>query len=71
MAFVRYVGIGKKVPPVNISYSVNGGKTWQERNLVAGQTFSIPSNCTDMLIDNVPYNPKGNYDIRAGKVSRI
>lgn len=68
MAVIRYVSTGRKAPKVAISFSVNGGKSWQERTLIAGQSFPIPNNCTNLLVDNVLYDPRGNYDIRDGRV---
>lgn len=71
MASIRYIGTGRKVLPVKISCSRNGGNSWQEREMVAGQTFGIPSDCTNLLIDNVPYDPKMNYVIRNGKAGAL
>lgn len=71
MGFIRYVGTGTKAVPVTISHSMNHGKSWQERQLIAGQTFSIPPNCTNLLVDNIPYPPHGNYEIREGKISSL
>lgn len=71
MASIRYVAIGRTSPRVRIAYSRNGGKSWQENVLVAGQTFHIPSNCTHLLIDNVPYSPGINIEIREGKVCHL
>ena len=54
MAVIRYVATGKAVPKVNVAYSRNGGMSWQESVLGAGQVFHIPPNCTNLLVDNVP-----------------
>lgn len=70
MGVIRYVSTGRKGPEVAISFSVNGGRSWQEKALVSGQSFPIPLNCTNLLVDNVPYDPKGNYDIRDGRVAK-
>ena len=70
MAVIRYVATGKPAPKVAINFSVNGGKSWQERILAAGQSFHMPPNCTNLLVNNVPYDPKGNYEIRDGKVAQ-
>lgn len=68
MGVVRYVAMGKNQRKITISYSMNQGKSWQQKELLAGQTFPIPPNCTTFLMDNVPYDPKGNYEIRDGKI---
>lgn len=71
MGFIRYVGTGRLSPIVTISFSMNKGKAWQERKLVAGQTFHIPPNCTNLLVDKVPYSIHENYEIRGGQISTI
>lgn len=68
METVRYVGMGKTQPKIRVDFSMNQGKYWQHKNLMAGQTFLLPPNFTRFLLDNVPYNPSGNYEIRDGKV---
>ncbi len=68
MAIIRYVAMGTSQRKINIDYSMNQGKSWQHEVLVAGQTFPIPLNCTNLLLDNVPYDPKGNYEIREGRI---
>lgn len=70
MAVICYVAEGKKAPTVKLAVSMNKGAAWREQNLVAGQSWPIPPNATNLLIDNVPYDPKGNYEIRQGKVAR-
>lgn len=69
MAVIRYVGTGSKSPKIQIDYSMNNGKSWQNKEIVAGQSFPIPPNCTTLLMNNVNYNPKNNYEIRDGKIS--
>lgn len=69
MGVIRYVAEGKKVPPVKLAVSMNNGRAWREQNLAAGQSYPIPPNVTNLLIDNVPYDPKRNYEIRGGKVA--
>lgn len=59
MAVIRYMAIGKPAPKVTIGFSINNGKSWKEQILAAGQTFHIPTNCTNLFVDNVPYNPDG------------
>lgn len=71
MAVIRYIAIGRKVPAVQISFSRNGGKSWQEHNLVSGQTFHIPPDCANLLVDRVPYSPIGSYEIRDCKVANV
>ena len=70
MGLLRYVGGGDRDKVINISYSMNNGRSWQKRELRAGQSFPVPPDCTDLLLDNVPYNPAGNYEIRNGLVAR-
>lgn len=69
MAAIRYISTGRSAPKARIAVSRNGGNSWQERELAAGQSFDIPPDCTNLLIDNVPYEPKMNYVIRQGKVT--
>ena len=69
MALIRYVATGRQQRQVNVAYSMNHGKSWQRKELVPGQSFPIPPNCTSLLIDNVPYDPSGNYEIREGQVA--
>ena len=69
MAVIRYVAEGKKSPAVRIVVSMNNGRSWQQRDLLPGQSFPVPPNATTLLMDNVPYDPKGNYEIRGGRVS--
>lgn len=71
MANIRYIAIGKVLPKITIAYSRNGGKSWQETILAAGQTFHVPPNCTNLLVDNVPYSPGRNIEIRDGRVSQL
>lgn len=68
MAVIRYVAMGKTMPKISVDYSMNQGKSWQRKELASGQTFPIPPNCTNLLVDNVPYDPKGNYEIHEGSV---
>lgn len=71
MAAIRYVATGKPAPKVTIGFSINNGKSWKEHILAAGQTFHIPPNCTNLLVNNVPYAPDRNYEIRDGKVANV
>lgn len=66
MGFIRYVSTGKKEPPVKIKFSMNKGIFWQYKDLLPGQSFPIPPFCTNLFVDNVPYDTKSNYEIRAG-----
>lgn len=68
MAVVRYVAMGKAQRIINVDYSMNQGRSWQHKDLLPGQTFPIPPNCTNLLMDNVPYNPGSDYEVRDGKV---
>lgn len=69
-AVIRYQAIGKESPQVSISTSVNNGKSWKQSELKAGQSYPIPGNTTNLLINNVPYDPKGMYEIRNGCVAQ-
>lgn len=68
MAVVRYVGVGKRSPAIKISVSMNNGRSWQEKNLEPSQSYPIPPSATNLLMDNVPYDPKGNFEVRQGRV---
>ena len=68
MAVIRYVGGGKERRGIAVDYSMSQGKSWQKKELLPGQSFPIPPNCTDLLMDNVPYDPKKDYEIRDGKI---
>lgn len=68
-AVIRYQATGKTVENVKISLSFNNGKSWKEVILKAAQSFPIPGNTTNLLINNVPYDPKGMYEIRNGCVA--
>lgn len=68
-AVIRYQAIGRSCPEVTISTSVNNGKSWKQTSLKAGQSFPIPGNTTNLLINNFPYDPKGAYEIRNGCVA--
>lgn len=68
MSSIRYVSNGRKAPPVQVMASMNNGLSWQTRELLPGQSYPIPPNCTGLLINSVPYIPRGNYEIRDGKV---
>lgn len=70
-AVIRYQATGRTVQPVKVSMSVNNGKSWKHTELKAGQSFPIAGNVTNLLINNVPYDPKGTYEIRDGIVSNI
>ncbi|MDE5831378.1 MAG: hypothetical protein K2H64_00050 [Desulfovibrio sp.] len=70
MATIRYPGTGRAQPPVKISYSMNGGRSWQEKELKPGQSCPISPNCDSLLIGGVPYDPKGEYEIWEGKIGR-
>lgn len=70
MGWVRYIGTGTEQAPVHISYSVNEGRSWQQKSLLPGQSFSIPNGCTTLIMNNTPYDPAGNYEIRAGNIAR-
>lgn len=67
---IRYVGGAGNQPAVKVAVSMNNGQSWQEKTLLSGQSFPIPPNATTLLIDNVPYDPRGNYEIRQGRVAR-
>ena len=69
MAVIRYVAIGRDSQIIKVVVSMNNGGSWQEKNLVPGQSFPIPPNATTLLMDNVPYDPERNYEIRQGKIS--
>lgn len=68
MGVIRYVGSGRDQRKVHISCSMNQGRSWQQKELAPGQSFPVPPNCTILLMDNVPYDPKGNYEVRDGKI---
>lgn len=68
MGFIRYVSTGRKAPSIKICASMNNGVSWQNKEILPGQSYPIPSKCTNLLVDNVPYNPYGNYEIREGKI---
>ena len=68
MSWIRYVSTGRKASAVQVSVSMNNGLSWQRKELVAGQSFPIPPKCTNLLIDNIPYDTKGNFEIRQGTV---
>lgn len=69
-AVIRYQANGRTQPPVDIATSVNNGKSWKQTILKAGQAFPIPGNVTNLCINNVPYDPKGAYEIREGHVAQ-
>ena len=68
MGFIRYVSTGKSAPQVIINVSMNKGKSWQDRKLLPGQSFSVPKNSTNLLINNVPYATNVDIEIRDGRV---
>lgn len=68
MSYIRYVSTGRKAPPVKIMASMNNGLSWQNKELLPGQSFSIPPKCTNLLVNNIPYDPKMNLEIRQGIV---
>lgn len=70
MPFVKYISECKKAPDVKITASVNKGATWKTTMLKCGQSYPIAGNATNLLIDNVPYDPKKNYIIRNGNVAQ-
>lgn len=70
MGLIRYVAGGKKSPAVKIAVSMNNGRSWQQKDLLPGQSFPIPPNATALLLDNVPYEPGGSYEIRDGRVAQ-
>ncbi len=69
MPFVKYISDGRMNPEVIITVSVNKGVSWKTTILKAGQSYSVAGNITNLLIDNIPYNPKNNYIVRKGRVS--
>lgn len=70
MGVIRYVSTGRKAPAVRISFSMNNGVSWQNKDLLPGQSFPIPLKCVNLLIDKIPYEPTGSYEIRDGHVVR-
>lgn len=70
MSFIKYISDGRKNPEVKIIVSMNKGASWKTTILKAGQSYAIAGNVTNLLIDNVPYNPKENYIIRNGNISK-
>lgn len=70
-AVIKYQANGRTQETVNISTSVNNGKSWKQSNLKAGQSFPIAGNITNLLINNIPYDPRGTYEIREGHVAKI
>lgn len=71
MATIRYIATGRKSISVGISVSMNQGKSWQNKTLLPGQSFPIPPNATNILIDNVAYSPLQNMEIRDGRIAII
>lgn len=69
MGWIRYVSTGRKAPQMQIMVSMNNGLSWQNKELLPGQSFPIPPNCTNLLIANVPYDPKNSFEIRQGIVT--
>lgn len=67
MGALKYIGMGKAQPKISVDYSMNQGRSWQHKTLEPGQSLFIPPNCTNLLLDNIPYDPAGNYEIRDGK----
>lgn len=70
MGWIRYVSIGRISSPVQVRVSMNNGLSWQRKELLAGQSFAIPPKCTNVLMDNIPYDPNANYEIRDGMVTK-
>lgn len=70
MGVIRYVSTGRQAPAVKVNASMNNGGSWQNRDLLPGQSYPIPKNCTTLLIYNIPYDPSGDYEIRNGQVAR-
>ena len=68
MGFIRYVSTGKSAQPVMVNVSMNKGKSWQDKRLLPGQSFSVPKNSTNLLIDNIPYATNMDIEIREGKI---
>lgn len=69
MAVIRYIGGG--AGDVKLAVSMNNGLSWQEKTLKPGQSFPIPPNATNLLLNNVPYDPKRNHEIRNGKITTL
>ncbi len=68
MPFVRYISEAQKALPVKVAVSRNHGRNWQEKDLSPGQTFPIPPDATNLQINNVPYDPKRDCEVRGGRV---
>lgn len=67
-ATIQYVGTGKKVREIDISFSRNNGATWQKKTIKAGQSLAIPPDATHLIIDGVPRDPQGKYKVKDGIV---
>lgn len=68
MPFIRYISEAQKSPAISVAVSRNQGRKWQEKDLSPGQSFAIPPDATNLLISNVPYDPKRDYEVREGRV---
>lgn len=69
-AFIKYQSTGKVTQDVTVSVSFNNGKSWKVIPLKAGQSFPIPGNTTNLLIDNIPYDYTKSYEIRDGRIAK-
>lgn len=70
MPFIRYISEGNKAPTVRVAISRNMGRNWQEQDVNPGQTVPIPPDATNLQINNVPYDPKRDCEIRGGRVAQ-
>ena len=48
---------------------MNNGRSWESKELRGDQSFAIPKKVTNLLVDNIPYAQKNNYEIRDGHVA--
>lgn len=67
-ASIQYISTGRQAPEMRITFSRNGGASWQQGAVRPGQVFNVPPDATHLTINGVPRDPKRNWKVKDGNV---
>lgn len=70
-ATIHYIGDGRNAPKINVTISRNNGASWEHKEVRSAQTYTIPQDVTNLLINNAPYEASKTYKLKGAMFSNF